>query len=340
MTQKTAKSLQLPFLRSLQFQKRLKGWMPYHWWRRIALGVALLIGSQPARAQQVHVLIINGLAGEPQYRAAFDSIAMTLADAAKKRWNVADSSLVVLSEDAPRGTASFIRGRSTRDEIAKAFTTLSHRVSPGDVLFVFINGHGAGERASSRVGLPGPDATATDFATWLAGFARQSVVFVNAASGSGDFRDVLAARGRVIVTSTRSSFEKNETIFARPFVAGLTGGEADADKDSRVSVLEAFTYATKEVARHYETNGRLQTEHAALSDTSFARTVAFGGSRGSTDLKVIALVAERQDFESQVASLRAKKASMDSTAYTKELERLLLEIARRSQAIRAAAGRP
>ena len=293
-----------------------------------------------ATAQQVHVLIVNGLAGEPKYRAAFDSVATQLADSAKKRWNVADSSLIVLTEDAPRGAASYLRGKSTRAEVALAFTTLSHRVAAGDVLLVFLNGHGAGERATSRVGLPGPDATAADFATWLTGFARQRVVFVNAASGSGDFGAVLAGRGRVIVTATKSSFERNESIFAKPFVLGLTGSEADADKDGRVSVLEAFSYATKEVARHYESNGRLQTEHAALSDSSLARTIAFGGPRGSTDPKVVALVAERQDLEAQVAALRARKSAMDSTAYSAELERLLLEIARRSQSIRAAGGRP
>ena len=41
---------------------------------------------------------------------------------------------------------------------------------------------------------------------------------------------------------------------AAPFVRGLTSDEADADKDGRVSVLEAFTYARKEVERAYETS--------------------------------------------------------------------------------------
>jgi hypothetical protein len=55
---------------------------------------------------------------------------------------------------------------------------------------------------------------------------------------------------------------------------------------------------------------------------------------------VAALLAERQALEAQVADLRSRKDGMDSTAYARELERLLLEIAARTRAIRAAEGRP
>jgi hypothetical protein len=306
---------------------------------RTSLGVvALAIASaRLVAAQQTHVLIVTGLAGEPQYKAPFQEAAATLAEAARTKWGVPDSSLIVLAED-PSVDPKHIRGRSTRDEVMKAFTALSHRVAPGDIVLVFLNGHGAGEGPSSRVNLPGPDPTAADFAVWLAGFTRQTVVFVNAASGSGDFVPVLAGRGRLVVTATKTALERNEATFARPFVRGLTGTEADADKDGRVSVLEAFDYARKEIARAYEADNRMLTEHAVLSDSSLARTVTFGGPRASTDPRVVALVAERQELESQIAALRARKATTDYTAYAQELERLLLLVAEKTQSIRAAAG--
>jgi hypothetical protein len=300
--------------------------------------VALALTAPAAAcAQRVHVLIVTGLAGEPRFRTAFERTAAILADSARARWGVSDSSLVVLAEDTlgPRR-----RGRATRDEIARSFARLSQRVAPGDVLLVFLEGHGSGEGAGSRVSLPGPDATAADFAGWLAGFARQTVVFVNAASGSGDFVGALAAPGRVVVTSTRTAMERNETTFAAPFVRGLTGTEADADKDGRVSVLEAFAFAKKEVERAYETDNRMLTEHAVLSDSVLARTVAFGGARPSADPRVAALVAERQALESQVAALRARKDSLDPATYDRELERLLVSIAQKTQAIRAAGTAP
>jgi hypothetical protein len=301
------------------------------------LATHLLVASE-AGAQQVHLLVVNGLAGEPRFRTRFEQTALMLADTARVRWGVADSSLIVLADEP----VTALRGvrRSTRDEIARSFIRLSRRVAPGDVLLVFLNGHGSGEGPGSRVSLPGPDATAADFAGWLTGFARQRVVLVNAASGSGDFVRALARPGRLVVTATRTAFERNETSFATPFVNGLTGGSADADKDGRVSVLEAFTYARKEVERAYETDNRMLTEHAALSDSALARAITFGGARASTDPRVVALVGEREALEAQVATLRGRKESMDAATYERELERLLLAIAETTRAIRAAGGRP
>jgi hypothetical protein len=300
---------------------------------------ALAVATLPARAaaaQQHHMVIVTGLAGEPPYAAAFRRTAASLYDLARS-WGVRDSSLVLLSEN-PAADAARSRGRATRDEIAATLLGLSRRAAAGDVVTVFLIGHGSGQAADSRVSLPGPDATAADFATWLAGFTSQTVVFVNAASASGDFLATLAAPQRVVVTATKSALERNETIFAEHFVQGLTAGRADADKDDRITLLEAFTYARREVARAYEAGNRLLTEHAQLSDTALAATVVLGAGTPSDDPQVAALVAERRALEAQVAALRARKATLDSTTYERELERLLIEIATRTQAIRATAG--
>ena len=303
----------------------------------LSLGLACLAPAA-AGAQRVHVLAVTGLSGEPAYRLLFEAAASTLVDSARTRWRVADSSLVLLAEDM-NSTRMFARGRATREAIAQSFVTLSRRVAPNDIVLVFLVGHGSGEGLESRVSLPGPDATAADFATWLAGFGRQSVVFVNAASGSGDFAEALKGPRRVVVTATRTALERNETRFATPFVRALTTDEADADRDGRVSVLEAFAYAKREVARVYESDRRLLTEHAVISDSTLARSVSFGAPRSSTtDPRAAALVAERSELEAQVATLRGRKDKMTAAAYEAELERLLVLVAQKTQAIRALSG--
>ena len=78
--------------------------------------------------------------------------------------------------------------------------------------------------------------------------------------------DYLPAPNRVIITATKSSFERNESHFAQFFVDALTKDGADTDKDGRVSLLEAFRYAVVETKRVYDTDTRLQTEHAQLDD--------------------------------------------------------------------------
>jgi hypothetical protein len=305
--------------------------------RRVLLG--LLLGAFPSlvSAQRTHVLIISGLGGEPTYTQAFAATAAGVYDVAKARWGVADSSLIWLAED-PALNPTRIRGRSARADVEQAFLALSRQASAGDVVLVVLIGHGSGEGAQSRVNLPGADPTAAEYNTWLSGFARQSVVFVNTASASGDFVNTLAAPGRVIITATRTAMERNETTFATHFLSGLATDEADANKDTRISALEAFDYAKKEVARAYELEKKLLTERAQLSDTTLASTIVFGAVKGNADPRVAALVAERRTLEEQVATLRAKKDSMAAEAYEAELERLLLAIAEKSAQIRALGG--
>ena len=308
--------------------------------RLAVVGALLCAGARVLTAQQTHMLIVTGLSGEPRFATRFESAARAIFDAARTQWKLADSSLVWLAEDPTRDPRR-IAGRSVRDAVGNAFLALSQRVAPGDVLVVLLIGHGSGDGATSRVNLPGPDPTAADYATWVAGFARQTVVFVNASSASGDFVEQLRAPNRVIVTATRSATERNESLFSDHWSAGLATAEADADKDGRISVLEAFTYANVEVARAYETAGTLRTERAQLSDSTLAARVSFGPpAAGAADPRVRALVAERVALEEQLAALRARKSSMSETEYEDELERILVLIAEKSAEIRAAGGMP
>lgn len=308
--------------------------------RLLALGYWLLLVPAAARAQggATRVLLVTGLSGEPRFATGFHTAASALYDAAQARWGVPDSSLIYLAED-PVQDPKRIRGRATRDNLAAAFGELARRSAPGDVVLIVLIGHGSGQGADSRLSLPGPDATAADLAGWLRPLAGRTTVLVNAASGSGDFLPALADSSRVVVTATRTAFERNETTFAGHFARGLSSGEADADKDGRVTVLEAFQFAKREVARGYEARNLLLTEHAQLSDSALARSVAFGTLPIPADPRVAALYAERRALEGQVDALRRRKGSLDSLAYEGELERLLLEIARKTAAIHIAEAR-
>ncbi len=323
-----------------------------------ALGLALMLAAsappsrEPAEGS-THVLLVTGLSGEPRFAAAFHAAAASIYDAAKSRWVRSDSSLVYLAEN-PALDPARITARVTRDGIASAVATMGARSAPGDVVLIVLIGHGSGQGTDSRLNLPGPDATAGDFATWLAPLSGRIVVLVNASSGSGDFVPALSARDRVVITATKSAMERNETTFGGHFAKALVSESADADRDGRVTLLEAFDFARRAVARGYEAKNLLATEHslldddgdgkgtpapgAAQGDGALARTVAFGTAPLPTDPRVAALVAERRALEGQVDALRRRKATMDSTAYERELERLLVEIATRSAAIRAATG--
>jgi hypothetical protein len=307
--------------------------------RRFAKAVAVLAiaGAAASRgsAQQTHVLIITGLGAEQPYIGNFQKAGYAVYEAAKK-WNIPDASLIYLSADS---ISEGVTGRATKAEIGNAFTSLAKRAASGDVVLVYLVGHGSGEGARSAVNLMGPDPTASDYKMWLSFFPRQTVVFVNASSASGDFVEQLRQPGRIIVTATKTAMERNESVFAAQFSRALSTDEADADKDGRISVLEAFEFTKTEVARFYEDEKKLQTEHPLLSDSILAKTVAFGAQAANANPKVAALVAERRVLEDSLTALRGRKDQMDAAEYEKELERLLIAIAEKTQAIRAAGGR-
>ena len=235
------------------------------------------------------------------------------------------------------------------------FGSLVRHSRPGDVVVFFLVGHGSGNGAESRVSLPGPDPTAADYGHWLDRLTGRTVVAIIAASGSGDFLPVLSRPGRIVITATRSASERNESLFASRFAHGLVSLEADADKDGKVSVLEAFLYAQREVAAAYDKDNRLQTEHAQLDDNgdgkgssepgsdgvadgALARRITFGSAPAVSDPRVAALLAERQQLETAVEALRRRKDTMSASAYTDSLEKLLVDIAEHTRQIRALSG--
>ncbi|NCW45305.1 MAG: hypothetical protein EBV77_07485 [Gemmatimonadaceae bacterium] len=141
-----------------------------------------------------------------------------------------------------------------------------------------------------------------------------------------------------MVTATRSAVERNDAEFLQHFTRALTTDYADVNKDGRLSVLEAFRFARAEVIKSYEASNRMLTEHAVLSDSVTAGRVAFGRTATTADPRIAALIAERQALESQVAALRARKSGMERAAYEAELETLLIAIAEKTAAIKAAGG--
>ena len=298
----------------------------------VVTGLLLWSLALDAAAEQSHLVIVVGLGGEKKYSDAFREMAVSLVGAAEKKLGLDPAHIVSLGEK-----------EATRESVQKALRDVASRAAPGDVVFVLLIGHGSYQQGESRFNLRGPDMTAADFVPLLDALAPRKVVFVNTASASGDFVKALMGKDRTIVTATKSAQERNETTFARHFVDAFATGGADADKDQRVSVLEAFEYARREVQRFYEKERRLLTEHAVIEDGregALARTLFLGSGDGETqtadagDPKLAALRQERRDVERRLDALKARKESTPAAGYEEELEKLLLELALKDEEIR------
>ncbi len=310
--------------------------------------MALILAARFGEAQDTHLLIVAGLGGEPAYAESFRAWSSRLHTAAEKRLGIPRANITYLTE-SPEKDPTRIDGRATREEVARAFAKMAARSRPGDTVAVILFGHGSGAGEEARFNLPGPDASAADFAAWLVPFELQRVVFVNTSSASGDFQKVLAARNRIILTATKSSQERNEATFGQYFSEALSGEGADVDKNGQVSILEAFDAAKAQVATEYEQERRLLTEHAVLDDGAagaLARSTFLGG-RTSTgpeavaepaDPELAALEQERVILEDRIEALKASKGAVPAERYEQELERLLLDLAIKSEEIRKKRG--
>jgi hypothetical protein len=305
---------------------------------------------------KVFLLIVVGLSGDPEHGKTFHKWGTQLAESSE-RLGVPKDRLAYLV-DAPGEGDKYVTGKATKEEIVKAIDAFAKQAGPDDVVFITLIGHGTYLNGDAKFNLVGPDMTPVDFNTQLKKLPSKQIVFVNTASASGPFVETLSGPGRTIVTATRNGAEQYVTVFGGYFIDALTADAADADKNKRISVLEAFKYAKTEVARAYEREGFLSTEHALLDDNgdkegtqdpSEAATdgkVASVVSLGSTDAaglpadpKLRALYLERRDLERRVETLRLMKDKMEPAKYATELESLATAVALKTREIRQAEGK-
>ena len=325
----------------------------------VVLGLAMLLPVAEAGAQQTHLVVVSGASGAEEYRERFHQWGLKVVQAAVDKHGLDPADVLWLSERPELDP--LIDGPSRRENIEAGLTELAERAGPGDAVMIVLIGHGSSGGGESRFNVPGRDLSATDFAFLVEQFGSRTVVFANTASASGDFITEISGPNRAVITATRSARERNATRFAEYFTEAFAGEVADTDKDERVSVLEAFAYARREVERSYEERGLLATEHALLDDNgdgqgsdfedendldgALARTVFLARGTGRTtdvdlaaDPELAALYQQRQQLEENIAALTALKDTMDAEQYEAELEELLVELTLTTRAIREREG--
>ena len=326
-------------------------------WVTVFLGALCALPTK-AHAQNTHVAVIVGLAGEPEHGETFRRWASTLVDHATGPLAVPRERVVYLAEQ-PEQDAKRATGKSSKDMVEKTLASMASSAGADDTVFIVLIGHGTFDGKVAKFNLPGPDMTAADFAPLLKKFVSRKVVFVNTASSSAPFVEALSADGRTVIAATRSGAEKFATLFGGYFVDALAGDEADVDKNRRVSMLEAFNAAKAGVARAYEKQGTMVTEHAVLDDGGdgegsldpapdgkdgrIAAMVSLGAPASAlalpADPKLRQLHEERRALEQRVEAIKLMKGSMDPAKYAADLEKALTDLALKTKQIRESEGK-
>jgi hypothetical protein len=308
-------------------------------------GLLMLLSSAASASAQTNdqrsLILVIGAAGTPEYGAQFSQWGTEWKQAAAK----GGLQTFVIGEDQDHPT----------NDRTRLLTILTNEAAkPAGELWLVFLGHGTFDGRVAKFNLRGPDLAAGDLAAVLKPCQRPLAV-VQCASASAPFINALSGPNRVIITATRSGYEVNATRFGEYMAKAIADPAADLDKDGQTSLLEAFLLASREVTQFYKEAGRLATDHPLLDDNGdglgtpadwfrgvrAVKTAAHGKSvdgvrahqlhlvRGESEQELTpAARARRDELEKQLSELRLRKEALPEGEYYRQLEEILVNIAR------------
>jgi hypothetical protein len=305
---------------------------------RIAALLLGLVLSAIAEEQQ-SIVVAVGAAGAESYAKTFGEWAAHWQDAAKQ----AGARITTIGLQAEE-----------QDSVEKLSTALAGEAKQSaEPLWIVLLGHGTATGGEAKFNLRGADVSVSRVLEWIKPFERPLVI-VCGFSSSGAWMKPLSAPGRIIVTATRSGSEINFARFGGQLSKAIADPQADLDQDGQTSLLEAYIAGARATSAWYAQEGRLATEHALLDDNGDgAGTPAdwFKGTRAvkkpregmadgarahqlhlvrSSDERALPPKerARRDELERQLAALREKKGEIAEDEYLKQIEAILLDLAR------------
>jgi hypothetical protein len=271
------------------------------------------------------MVTIAGLGGEPDYEQRFELLA---SDADK---------ILKAGGSTDRDVETFKGPDATKAKITAALNRIAAQAKPQDVLILMMIGHGTFDGTEYKFNLPGPDISGAELTALLNKIPASRQLVVDMTSASGGATAALKKEGRTVITATKSGTEKNATVFARFWVEALRDPAADVDKNEMVTAAEAFHYAQAKTAAFYSDQKRLATEHPQLEDPQKAAAftlVRYGSAAATiTDPAKRELVAKKEDIENKIDALKFEKDLMAPDDYKKQIQALLLELARTQEQI-------
>jgi hypothetical protein len=315
---------------------------------RIIAVLVLLVSASTAAAGERYAMIVTGASGADAYDQKYQAWRTSFTATLRDTFKYDPARIIVLAEREGPGVQT-----ATRETVQRVLGDLRKRLNKDDQLLVLLIGHGTSlDGDEAKFNLVGPDLTAGEWGDLLKPLPGR-LVFVNTTGASFPFLRRLAGRGRIVLTATDSAAQQFETVFPEFFVKAFADAAADLDKNGRVSIWEAFTYASGGVRQWFEQKGQLPTERPLLDDTGagVGREALNPGTDGAVarvtylepdaalalpaDTALAVLVKRRAELEMRLEELKARKESTPADQYDVDLEKLLIEIARVGAQIRA-----
>jgi len=310
-------------------------------------GVLLAASAKPAQADDRFVLIVEGVSGSEKIADTQKKWVTSLETVLRGRLAIPADHVISLTENGTGAAAA------TKESVMAALTQMRNRVTAADTLMVVLIGHGTSDGKVTKFNLVGPDMDTIEWKRALDGIPGR-MVFVDTTSSSFPFVQDLAAKNRIVISATDSAAQRYDTMFPQYFIEALEKGAAsDSDKNGRLSVWEAFVYASQAVKQAFDQKGTLVTERSVIDDNGdgvgkeatatgpdgvLAKTTFLDADSAASagNPAAAALEKQRVALEAQIEELKGRKAQMAPAEYDAQLEKLAVELAKISAQIRNA----
>ncbi len=233
---------------------------------------------KPTETKNTYALIIGGINKDPKERLASDKVVINLRrfflnnaklKPARLSVLVADNSSLGKGLNISPSNAGFRSKPAVggAENLKETIKTLAAVVQPADRFIFYYVGQANIAAGKLRLNLPGEDITHEQLAEWINQIRASSMLLVLDCPGAGLAVKAMTGQGRIIIGACTAE-QHYSTRFSEYFVPSLVDSKSDTDSDGKVSLLEAFTFASKQLDDWYRRQLLLKTETPVLEDNA------------------------------------------------------------------------
>ncbi|MHC4323799.1 MAG: hypothetical protein ACYSUX_05965 [Planctomycetota bacterium] len=219
--------------------------------------------SKPDR--KTYVLIISGININSKERLANNRAVMDLRRYILDNAGVEPNRLSVMADRVSSARKDTII--STAGNLKEQIDKFADAVNTADRFIFYYMGQANIVSDTLRLNLPGPDITHKQLADWINRIKASSMLIVLDCPGAGLAVKAVKGQDRIIIGACTAE-QHYSTQFSKYFVPALLDERSDTDQDGRISLLEAFTSASRSVDDFYRRQSLLTTETPVLEDNS------------------------------------------------------------------------
>ncbi len=218
---------------------------------------------EPAENGKTYVLFVGGINKDSKERPAKDRATADLSRFFLDIAGVKSDRLRVMADS--ESTTRTSSGISTAENLKEQMNRFAASVNPVDRFIFYYIGQANVVSDSLRLNLPGPDNTHEQLAELINGIEASSMLIVLDCPGAGLAVKAVTGKGRIVIGACTAE-QHYSTQFSQYFVPALVDKGSDVDGNGRISLLEAFTSASRGVDDFYRLQSLLTTETPVLED--------------------------------------------------------------------------